>query len=93
MLQDFLLIWLDTNIDESTEDCQNTLVQLRNIINDVNVFTECNETVDFLTEFDDIKAFLILTSNIGQQLIPLIHNIPQLDAIYIFYNNQSEHKQ
>jgi hypothetical protein len=93
MLQDFLLIWLDTNIDESTEDCQNTLVQLRNIVNDVNVFTECNETVDFLTEVDDIKAFLILTSNMGQHLIPLIHNVIQLDAIYIFYNNQSEHKQ
>ena len=48
--QNFLLIWVDANIDESTEDCQNTLAQLRSVVNDVNIFTQPDEGIDFLNE-------------------------------------------
>ena len=29
MIQNYLVIWVDGNIDENTEDCRNTLAQLR----------------------------------------------------------------
>ncbi|CAF4866076.1 unnamed protein product, partial [Rotaria sp. Silwood1] len=33
--QNYLLIWIDSNIDETNKDCQNTLAQLRSVINEV----------------------------------------------------------
>ncbi|CAF4384550.1 unnamed protein product, partial [Rotaria socialis] len=35
MVQNYLVIWVDGNIDESTEDFRNTLAQLRSVIRDV----------------------------------------------------------
>jgi tetratricopeptide (TPR) repeat protein len=91
--QNFLLIWVDARIDESTEDCQNTLAQLQRVVNDINIFTKVNEAIDFLNEVHGMKAFLIVEGTIGQHLLPLIHDIPQLDAIYIFCDNKPEHEQ
>jgi hypothetical protein len=38
--QNFLVIWIDASIDESQQDCQNTLVQLRHVVNDLNIFSQ-----------------------------------------------------
>jgi hypothetical protein len=38
--QNFLLIWLHANIDESTDDHQSTVAQLRRVVNNINIFTK-----------------------------------------------------
>jgi tetratricopeptide (TPR) repeat protein len=91
--QNFLVIWIDANIDESTQDCQNTLGQLRSVVNDINIFTKPDEAVDFLTEVHGKNAFLIIEGTLGQHILSLIHDIPQLDAIYLFYSNECEHEK
>jgi tetratricopeptide (TPR) repeat protein len=90
--QNFLLIWLDPNINESTDDHQNTVARLRNVVNNINIFTKPDEAVEFLTEVDGMKAFLITDDTIGQQILPFIHDIPQLDSIYIFSNKKIQHE-
>jgi tetratricopeptide (TPR) repeat protein len=89
--QNFLLIWLDTNIDQSTDDHQSTVAQLRSVVNNINIFTKRDEAVDFLTEVRGMKTFLIVDDTIAQQIVPLIHGIPQLDLIYIFSSKQIQH--
>jgi tetratricopeptide (TPR) repeat protein len=93
IVQNFLLIWVDESIDQSKKDCQNTLAQLRNIVHDIHLFTEPNQCVDFLTDIKDMNAFLIADGSLGQRIIPLMHDIPQLDAIYIFGENKSRHEE
>jgi tetratricopeptide (TPR) repeat protein len=93
IVQNFLLIWMDPNIDQSNTDSKNALAQLRNIVNDVNIFTEPDQCVDFLTDLKDMKAFLIANGSLGQHIIPLMHDIPQLDTIYIFCGNKSQHEE
>jgi tetratricopeptide (TPR) repeat protein len=93
VVQNFLLIWMDAGIDQSNKDCQNTLTQLRNVVHDVHIFTQRDQCIDFLTEIDDIKACLITGRTLGQQILPLVHDIPQLDAVYIFCNNKSNHEK
>jgi tetratricopeptide (TPR) repeat protein len=90
--QNFLLIWLDANIDESTDDHQSTVAQLRSVVNNINIFTKRDKAIDFLTEVYGMKTFLITDDTIGQQIVPLIHDIPQLDSIYIFSNKQIQHE-
>jgi tetratricopeptide (TPR) repeat protein len=91
--QNFLVIWIDANIDQSTQDCQNTLGQLQSVVNDINIFTKPDEAVDFLTEVHGMHVFLIVAGTLGQHILPLIHDIPQLDAIYLLCGNESEHEQ
>jgi tetratricopeptide (TPR) repeat protein len=93
ILDNIVLIWLDANIDPLNEECQNTLSQLRNVVDNVNIFTDRNECVDLLTEIEDRKAFLVVSGTLSRQIIPLIHDIPQLHTIYIFGHNKSQHQQ
>jgi tetratricopeptide (TPR) repeat protein len=91
--QNVRLIWLDAKIDLSNEDCQTMIAELRNVVNDVHIFTQRDDCIDFLTEINDTKAFLIVERTLGQQILSLIHDIPQLDGIYIFSNKKLDHKQ
>jgi hypothetical protein len=91
--QNFLLIWVDARIDQSREDYRNTLIQRRNVINDINIFTQQNDCIQFLKNTDKEKAFVIVSGSLGQHLVPSIHSMPQLDAIYIFCANKVRHEQ
>ncbi|CAF4185902.1 unnamed protein product [Adineta steineri] len=85
MTQNYLLLWVDTSIDQINEDYENTLKQIRTITADVNVFTQRDACIDFLTDAQqDIEFFLVVKDTMSQQIMPLINDIPQLHSVYIF---------
>ncbi|CAF3916001.1 unnamed protein product [Adineta steineri] len=92
MVQNYLLIWVDANIDQADKDCKNTLAQLKSVVNDVNLCTEPDQCIQTLNNVDNEQAFVITSGSLGQHLVPEIHGIPQLDAIYIFCSNKSRHE-
>ncbi|CAF4091000.1 unnamed protein product [Adineta steineri] len=92
MAQNYLLIWVDATIDQANKDCQNTLVQLKNVVNDVKLCTESDQCIEALNTVDKQQAFVITSGSLGQHLVPKIHGMPQLDAIYIFCGNKSRHE-
>jgi tetratricopeptide (TPR) repeat protein len=93
IVQNFRLIWVDASIDQSQKDYQNTLAQLRNIVNDVNICTEPEQCIQCLKGIDKEKAFVITSGSLGQHLVPNIHSMPQVDAIYIVCDNKSPHEE
>ncbi|CAF0771978.1 unnamed protein product [Adineta steineri] len=93
MAQNYLLVWVDASIDQTNTDCQNTLTQLRAVINDVTMCSQSNECIEFLDKFKGEKAFVITSGSLGQHLVPEIHGMPNLDAIYILCGNISYHQQ
>ncbi|CAF1551476.1 unnamed protein product, partial [Adineta steineri] len=92
IVQNYLLIWVDASIDQADKDCQNTLAQLKNVVNDVSLCTEPNQCIQVLNKVDKKQAFVITSGSLGQDLLPKIHGMPQLDAIYIFCGNKSRHE-
>ncbi|CAF1669430.1 unnamed protein product [Adineta ricciae] len=92
MVQNCLLVWVDRNIDEKEQDCQNTLTHLRSVVNDVNLYTQPDACLQFLNSIGDEKAFVIISGSLGQHLVPEIHGIPQVNAIYIFCSNKSRYQ-
>jgi len=53
------------------------------------MYTEVDEFVDFLTDIVNQNAFVIASGTLSEQLVFNIHEIPQLDTVYIYWNNQS----
>ncbi|CAF1261827.1 unnamed protein product [Adineta steineri] len=92
MAQNYLLIWVDASIDEEKKDCQDTLTQLKNVVNDVSLCTEPDQCIQALNKVDKQQAFVITSGSLGQHLVPEIHGMPQLDTIYIFCGNKSRHE-
>ncbi|CAF1462404.1 unnamed protein product [Adineta steineri] len=92
--QNCLLLWVDTIIDQTNGGYENALKQIRTIIGDVNVFTQRDTCIDFVTDAqEEIKFFLVLKDTQFQQIMRLINDIPQLDGIYIFSDIEILHEQ
>ncbi|CAF2033039.1 unnamed protein product [Rotaria magnacalcarata] len=92
VVQNYLVLWVDGNIDENNEDCRNVLAQLRALVNYVNVRTTPEQCVEFLSEMGEGKAFVISSGALGQSLVNDIHGMPKVDAIYVFCGNKARHE-
>ncbi|CAF3477386.1 unnamed protein product [Rotaria socialis] len=92
MDQNVFLLWLDSNIDETNDDCRNSILQIRSICS-INIFIDVDECIDFLTEIKDKKAFMIVTNAFSGQIVPLIHDTLELYSIYVLYRNSFIYKQ
>ncbi|CAF4143838.1 unnamed protein product, partial [Adineta steineri] len=93
LMQNVLLIWLDSNIDETNNDCQNTITHLRRTINDTNTFTDGDQCFEFIQKISDKKACMIISGSLAQLIVPRVHNMPQIDSIFIFRDNEKHHEQ
>ncbi|CAF1531575.1 unnamed protein product [Rotaria sordida] len=93
IIQNFLLVWLDANIDESREDFQTSLKHLRRIVASITTFTDAQQCFDYLSGITKEKAFMIVSGSLGQKIVPEMEAIPQLESVYVFCGNQSYHEQ
>ena len=92
-VQNFMIIWLDSNIDESDNDYQNSLSRLRAIVNTVYTFPNTDQCIHFVNQIKDEKVFLILSDDLVQSTVPLFHDMSQVDSIYVFSKNNSKYEQ
>ena len=88
ILHDYILVWVDPNLDESNSDYRQILEQLRTSVKDVTVFTEPNACVEFLEIVHKEKALVIISEELGQYLVPCIHSMAQVHTIYIISSNR-----
>ncbi|CAF0793340.1 unnamed protein product [Adineta steineri] len=92
-MQNVLLIWLDNNINENTADCSNTIKQLKRVVNNINTFTDGDQCVEFIQTINNNKVCMIVSGSLGKLIVPHVHDMSQVDTIFIFCNNQEWHKQ
>jgi hypothetical protein len=93
IVQNVLLIWLDSNIDDRNADCRNTIIQLRRVVNTINTFCDGEQCVEFVRTINNEKACMIISGSLGQRIVPLIHSMPQVDSIFIFCGNKTPHER
>jgi hypothetical protein len=75
MVQNVLLIWLDNNIDDNSNDCRNTITQLRRAVNTINTFTDGEACIQFLEDMQNDKACMIISGALGHQIVSRVHNM------------------
>ncbi|CAF1069308.1 unnamed protein product [Adineta steineri] len=92
-MQNVLLIWLDSNIDETNNDCRNTITKLRCAVNDISTYTNGDECLEFIQTIVDNKVCMIISGSLGQHIVPRVHNMSQVDSIFIFCGNKKYHEQ
>ena len=93
MVQNVLLIWLDNNIDDNNADCRNTVSKLQRVINSINTFTDGDQCIEFINKMNDDKACMVISGALGQHIVPRVHNLSQVDSIFIFCGNKKRHEE
>ena len=89
LIQNVLVIWLGSNIDENSSDCQNTIAHLRRTVNAINIFTNGDECIRFLDDIANEKACMIISGALGEDMMSRVHDLSQMDSIFIFCDNKT----
>ncbi|CAF1388399.1 unnamed protein product [Adineta steineri] len=92
-MENVFLIWLNNNINENNADCNNTIKQLKRVTNNINTFTDGEECIEFIQTINNNKVYMIVSESLGKYIVRHVHDMSQVDTIFIFCNNQECHQQ
>jgi hypothetical protein len=83
--ESYILVWLCQTANVNLIE-ENTITQkkLREVVSTLKVFDDCDQCVDYLTDIQDQKFLLIVSSSYGSQMVSVVHEFKQLTAIYIY---------
>ena len=66
-------------------DCQN-------IVNPIKTFINVEACLEFLKKIENEKICMIISGSLAQDIVPQIHNMSQVDTIFIFCGNKKLHE-
>ncbi|CAF1353000.1 unnamed protein product [Adineta steineri] len=92
-MQNVLVIWLDSNMDDDNADCSNTIKQLESVVNNINTFTDGDQCFEFIQTIINNKVCMVVSESFGKHIVPRVHDMSQIDSIFIIYNSQDWDKQ
>lgn len=91
-LELFSLIWLDASVD-SSEQKLNIQRQLRISINYLKTFNNENECENYvLSTSNNDRIILIISGQLGKDLVGHIHHLRQISSIYVFCIDRRKHE-
>jgi len=92
-VQNVFLIWLDSTIDSSNSNCQKTINQLRVIVNDIKLYIDGDRCIEFIKTITNNKVCMIVSGALGQNIVPRVQDMSQIDSIFVFCGNKKKHEQ
>jgi len=78
---------------KSTLDFEYSIRQLQLSIDTIDSFIDPEQCIDFLKKKTDETIFLIASNDLDQSTIPHIHDMSQLNSIYLLGKKKRQHKQ
>ena len=96
IIQEFLLIWLEINMDSTKGDNAflHSIADLCSVVSNIYSFVDIDKCINFPTDFKYKDVFIVVCDEIGDHIImPFLHQIPQLTAIVILSNDKSKYEQ
>jgi hypothetical protein len=83
-LETFALLWLDAAVNTSEEN-REAQQRLRSTINHVTTFEDPNLCQQHIRSvYLQDRLVLIVSGRLGQEVVPRIHQVRQLSAIYVY---------
>ena len=83
MLQSFSLIWLDTHMSQTDPYLRDELDQLKRITGTVDTFHDIDQCISHVHTIQNMKTFLIVSHDLASHAIDQMHDLSQLESIYI----------
>jgi hypothetical protein len=92
-LESLSLIWLDADVDTSRENLD-VQKRLRSTINYLKTFhdaTACENHIRSVPDGD--RMLFIVSGGLGREIVPRIHKLRQILAIYVFCYDRKKHEE
>lgn len=92
IISNFGIVWFGSTIDESSNEWRNVVTQLRRIMIAVNIFTDIDQCIDYITELGNDKVFMIVSDAVKPIIISCVDSIMQVDSVYIYCASDFGHE-
>ena len=92
-VENMVVIWLDSSVDNGKSDCLNTINQLECVVSTVRTYTDSEKCLKFMENMGHDKACIIVSGTLGKRIVPRIHAMSQVESIFIFCHNRKNHEQ
>jgi hypothetical protein len=74
-------------------DCSDTVNQIQQVVNDISTFTDPDRCIDFVRNSYSGHVCMILSDTLCEKVVPLIHDVVQLQTIFILCKNKTKYEQ
>jgi hypothetical protein len=92
-LETYTLIWLDKSADELQESMQ-AQQYFRMAINYLKIFKESDACIKYIQSIpQDDHVIMIVSGRLGQEIVPRIHQLRQVSAIYVYCMSKQKNEQ
>jgi tetratricopeptide (TPR) repeat protein len=92
-LEDIIIIWLDENVaspEKLLSSQRKTL--LLSYIKSIRPFINCSECREYIEKMNNVRIFFVVSGSLGEKIVSVIHDLPQVTFIYIFCADKSKHE-
>ena len=90
---DIIIIWLDENItnpEKLLSSQRKTL--LLSFLKSIRPFVDSSNCRQFVEKLTDVRIFFVVSSSLGENIVPIIHDLAQLTYIYVFCADKTKHE-
>ena len=92
ILETFLTVWIDANANK-TQDNEDTYEALRASINYLQIFDNLQDGEKYIRSILSEKIILIVSGGYGKELVPRIHDLVQVNCIYVYCYDKAHHEE
>ena len=69
------------------------MTRLQQFMETIYPITDSDECIKMIKKNSSKTIFMIIAGSIGQELIPNIHDLPQIDTIFVFCGSKARHEK
>lgn len=92
-IENFIVVWLDGNQNFHDTDIKASITRLQQLVHLILPFPDAEQCIDFISEIEHEKIFLIISDTFGRQLLPLINSFQQIDSIYVYCRDRGKNER
>jgi len=93
IIENFVVVWLDPQVDEFKDDYEKSITHLRSIVNTIETFNDIDKCIKFLNTIKDERIFVIVSGGFGQQIIDELQKMRTIITVYIFCFDKDKHSK
>ena len=87
------IIWLDQNMDNNVQLYRQNIEELGRVCDSIKTLTDKDQCVSYISDHNNRKLILISSGKLGRTTVPHVHDMRQVNAIYLFCGDKSKHEE
>jgi tetratricopeptide (TPR) repeat protein len=92
IVENYVLIWLDSNIKEKPNEYYDAIDRLHSLLNTIVLITDEDKYFSLIEQIKNEKLFVIISGAFGENLAQIMESNPEIHSVYVYCGQPTYHK-